>query len=108
MAGGTRRCTDCRRRSSRQERKLRNALRTFRLMLAISFRADRARSIAALVSSSLQMVVLPARAVGLKLIADGILAHSTTQALGGVALVVGLTAVNRVAAMVSLTVRMRL
>src|SRR3954454_9821978 len=86
----------------------RNALRTFRLMLAISFRADRARSIAALVSSSLQMVVLPARAVGLKLIADGIVAGSTEQALGGAALVVGLTAVNRVAAMVSLTVRMRL
>jgi ATP-binding cassette, subfamily B, bacterial len=87
---------------------LRSAVRTFRLMLAISFRADRARSIAALVSSSLQMVVLPVRAIGLKLLADGVVARSTSQALTGVGLVVGLTALNRLAALVSLTVRMRL
>src|SRR4051812_35481204 len=87
---------------------LRDAVRTFRLMLAISFRADRARSIAALLSSSLQMVVLPVRAIGLKLLADGVVARSATQALTGVGLVVGLTAVNRIAALVSLTVRMRL
>ena len=66
-----------RRETTRRETTLRNALRTFRLMLAISLRADRARSVAALVSASLQMVVLPARAVGMKLIADGIVAQST-------------------------------
>src|SRR5437763_8333414 len=87
---------------------LRSALRTFRLMLAISLRADRARSIAALVSASLQMIVLPVRALGLKMIADGVVARSSTHALVGVALIVGLTALNRVMAMVSLTVRMRL
>jgi len=87
---------------------LRSFLRTVWLMLAISMRADRARSIAALVSSSLQLIVLPLRAVGLKLIADGVAGHSGTRALVGAGLVVGLTALNRLMAMASLTVRMRL
>src|SRR5437764_8165551 len=87
---------------------LRNPLRTVWLMLAISWRADRRRSIAALVSSSAQLVVLPVRAVGLKLIADGVVGHSSSRALVGAAFVVGLTGLNRVMAMVSLTVRMRL
>jgi ATP-binding cassette subfamily B protein len=77
-------------------------------MLAISWRADRWRSVAALVTASLQMVVLPLRAIGLATIANGVVAHSTTKALAGAFLVVGLTALNRVAAMASLTVRMRL
>jgi ATP-binding cassette, subfamily B, bacterial len=87
---------------------VRDAMRTLGLMLAISLRADRARSIAALVSGSLQLIVLPLRAIGLKLVADGVLAHSSTRAWTGVGLVVGLTLLNRVAAAVSLTVRMRL
>jgi ATP-binding cassette subfamily B protein len=77
-------------------------------MVAISLRADRWRSIAALVTASLQMVVLPLRAIGLAAIANGVVAKSTTQALAGAFLVVGLTALNRVMAMASLTVRMRL
>ena len=89
-------------------RALRSALRTFRLMLAISLRADRWRSIAALVTASLQMIVLPVRAIGLKMIADGVVARSSTHALAGAGLVVGLTALNRLMAMASLTVRMRL
>ncbi|MFL5926820.1 MAG: ABC transporter ATP-binding protein [Gaiellaceae bacterium] len=89
-------------------RALRSALRTFRLMVAISLRADRWRSIAALVTASLQMIVLPLRAIGLATIANGVVARSMTQALAGAFLVVGLTAVNRIMAMASLTVRMRL
>ena len=89
-------------------RALRSALRTFRLMVAISLRADRWRSIAALLTASLQMVVLPLRAIGLATIANGVVARSMTQALAGAFLVVGLTALNRVMAMASLTVRMRL
>jgi ATP-binding cassette subfamily B protein len=77
-------------------------------MLTISMRADRARSIAALVSSSLQLIALPLRAVGLKLVTDGLVAHSTSRALVGASLIVGLTALNRVMALISLTVRMRL
>jgi ATP-binding cassette, subfamily B, bacterial len=77
-------------------------------MLSISMRADRARSIAALISSSLQLIVLPLRAIGIKLIADGIIAHGSQRAWIGVGLVVGLTFLNRVMAAVSLTVRMRL
>ena len=87
---------------------MRRALRTLWLMLAISMRADRARSVAALVSSSLQLIALPLRAVGLKLVTDGIVGHSTGRALAGAALIVGLTALNRVMALISLTVRMRL
>jgi len=87
---------------------VRDALRTLWLMLAISLRADRARSLAALASASLQLIVLPLRVVGLALIADGVTAHSSTQAWTGVAIVVGLTLLNRVASAVSLTVRMRL
>ena len=86
----------------------RKPLQTVWLMLAISWRADRRRSIAALVSSSLQLIVLPIRAIGLKLVADGVVTHSTSRALVGVGFVVGLTGLNRVMAMVSLTVRMRL
>ena len=83
-------------------------MRTLWLMLTISMRADRARSIAALVSSSLQMIVLPLRAIGLKLVTDGVVGHDTTRALVGGSLIVGLTALNRVMALISLTVRMRL
>jgi len=71
-------------------------------------RADRARSIVALVSSSLQLIVLPLRALGLKLIADGIVANASTRCWVGAGIVVGLSALNRVMAAVSLTVRMRL
>jgi ATP-binding cassette subfamily B protein len=87
---------------------MRGALQTLWLMLAISARADRARSIAALTSASLQLVALPVRALGMKIVADGLVAHSTRHALTGAGIVVGLTFLNRVAAAVSLTVRMRL
>jgi ATP-binding cassette subfamily B protein len=83
-------------------------LRTVWLMLAISLRADRARSIAALVTSSLQMIVLPLRAIGLKVITDGVVGHHMTRALVGASLIVTLTALNRIMALISLTVRMRL
>jgi ATP-binding cassette subfamily B protein len=84
------------------------ALRTLWLMLAISMRADRPRSVVALVAASLQMMVLPVRAIGLKLVTDGLVRHESPRALVGASLVVGLTVLNRVAALVSLTVRMRL
>jgi len=87
---------------------MRKSLRTFALMLSISMRADRARSIAALVSSSLQLIVLPLGALGMKLIADGIVSHDSSRAWTGVVILVGLVFLNRLMAAVSLTVRMRL
>jgi ATP-binding cassette subfamily B protein len=84
------------------------SLRTLRLMIAISMRADRARSIAALVSSSLQLIVLPLGALAMKLIADGLVVHDSRRAWTGVGILIGLMFVNRVMAAVSLTVRMRL
>ena len=87
---------------------MRRALQTLSLMLAISMRADRARSIAALVAASLQLVSLPVRALGMKVVADGLVAHSATRAVMGAGVVVALTFLNRMAAAVSLTVRMRL
>jgi ATP-binding cassette subfamily B protein len=54
------------------------------------------------------MIVLPLRAIGMKLLADGLIAHAPRRAAAGVAIVVGLTCLNRVMAAVSLTVRMRL
>ena len=84
------------------------SLRTVSLMLSISFRADRARSIAALVSSSLQLVVLPLGALAMKLIADGLVSHDSRGAWTGVGILIGLVFLNRLMAAVSLTVRMRL
>jgi ATP-binding cassette subfamily B protein len=87
---------------------VREVLHGIRLMLTISWRADRVRSVAAAVTASGQYVVLPLRAVGLAVMTNGIVAESVSRALAGVALVIGASATNRLFAWASLNVRMRL
>jgi len=87
---------------------VRELLRGVRLMVTISWRADRTRSVAAALTASGQYVVLPLRAVGLALMTNGIVAQSVSQALAGTAVVVGVSALNRLLAWASLNVRMRL
>jgi len=87
---------------------VRETLRGIRLMLAVSWRADRVRSIAAAITASGQFVVLPIRALGLKFVVDGVVAQDDQRAIAGVAVIVGASAVNRLMAWASLNVRMRL
>ena len=77
-------------------------------MLTVSWRADRIRSVAAALTASGQYVVLPLRAVGLKVLADGVVGHDRSRALWGAGIIVGLSAANRLMAWASLNVRMRL
>ncbi|MEA3056559.1 MAG: ATP-binding cassette, subfamily bacterial, partial [Actinomycetota bacterium] len=83
-------------------------LRTLRLMVQISWRADWIRSIFAVVTATGQMASLPFRAIGMKVLVDGVVAHDAAQAERGVLIIVGLTALNRVMMHASLNVRMRL
>ncbi len=87
---------------------MRETLRGVRLMLTISWRADKWRTIGALITASGQYVVLPVRAVGLAMLADGAVAHNSSRALQGAALIVALSAANRLMAWASLNMRMRL
>ena len=87
---------------------MRETLRGVRLMLTISWRADRVRTLGAAVTASGQYAVLPIRALGLKLIVDGVLAQHDQRAITGVAVMVGASAVNRLMAWASLNIRMRL
>jgi ATP-binding cassette subfamily B protein len=83
-------------------------LRGLRLMVGISWRADAARSVAALVTASGQMVSAPVQAVGAKVLVDGVLAGDARRAVLGAALVAGLGAVHRLMTWASFNVRMRL
>ena len=85
-----------------------SALRTLGLMVQISWRADRVRSVFTVVTAVGQMASLPLRAIGLKMLTDGIVAGDRGDALRGVAVVLGLTAVHRVMLAASMNVRMRL
>src|SRR5262245_33372433 len=87
---------------------MRDLLRGVRLMLTISWRADRVRSVAAAVTATGQYVVLPIRAVGLATMTNGMIDESTSRVIAGVAVVVGASALNRLLAWASLNVRMRL
>ena len=87
---------------------MREALRTLRLMVTISLRADAVRSAAAVATAVGQMVAVPVRALGLMVLADAIVAQEMRSALLGVLLIAGLTGVHRLMAWASLTVRMRL
>ncbi|HMG45254.1 MAG TPA: ABC transporter ATP-binding protein [Acidimicrobiales bacterium] len=78
------------------------------VMLRSSWRADRTRSIGALLATALVPVTRPLRAIGLGVMADGIVAQDSGTALRGVAIVAGLTAANRMLDWASVTVRMRL
>src|SRR3954452_21983671 len=102
-------CTGCRPTdSTRASRPMRDAWRGIRLMLTISWRADRIRSVGAAVTATGQYVVLPLRAFGLKMITDGVVAHDRATAAAGAAVMVGASAANRLMAWASLNVRMRL
>src|SRR3989442_2209414 len=54
------------------------------------------------------LVVLACRAVGLKIITDGIVGHDRHRAIAGVVVIVAASAANRLLAWASLNVRMRL
>jgi ATP-binding cassette, subfamily B, bacterial len=83
-------------------------LRALRLMVGISWGADAPRSIAALVTASGQMLSTPVRALGMKMLVDGVIGHDRRLALTGAVLVVALAAVNRLMTWASFNVRMRL
>jgi ATP-binding cassette subfamily B protein len=87
---------------------MRETLRGVRLMLAISWRSDAIRSVGAAVTASGQYVVLPIRALGLKVIVDGAVAGDGAHALAGAGVIVGASALNRLMAWASLNIRMRL
>jgi len=77
-------------------------------MLRSSWRADRRRSIGALVTTALMPVTRPMRAIGLGIVADGVVAGDRGQAVAGALVVAGLNAANRLLDWASLTIRMRL
>ena len=87
---------------------MRSAIRTVALMVQISMRADAVRSVFAVVTAVGQMASLPLRAIGLKVMTDAFVDGDRSQALRGVAIVLGLTAVHRLMVHASLNVRMRL
>ncbi|HUP85406.1 MAG TPA: ABC transporter ATP-binding protein [Acidimicrobiales bacterium] len=87
---------------------MRNALRTVALMVRISWRADAVRSLFAVVTAVGQMASLPLRAIGLRTLTDGFIRGDTGEALRGVAVVLALTATNRLMVHASLNVRLRL
>jgi ATP-binding cassette subfamily B protein len=79
-----------------------------RLMVEISWAADRRRSIAAVVTAIGQMVAAPLISWGVRHLVDGVLARDRSAALLGVLMVVGFTAAGRLMTWASLNVRMRL
>ena len=87
---------------------MRSAIRTVALMVRISLSADTPRSIAAVITAVGQMASIPFRAIGLKVLTDGIVAGDRVDAMRGVALVLGFTAFGRIMTHASLNVRMRL
>ncbi len=87
---------------------MREAVRALGVMLEISLRADRPRSILAVISAVGTMATQPLRAVGLKVLIDGVVGGNEGQAFSGVLLVVGLTALSRLMFWTSANVRIRL
>jgi ATP-binding cassette subfamily B protein len=77
-------------------------------MLSISWESDRARTAFTLITATTQYVALPLRAVGLSILVDGSVSRQANEALLGVAIIVGLTAVSRLSAWTSFNLRMRL
>ena len=87
---------------------MRSALRTLALMVQISWRADAARSVFAVITAVGQMASLPLRAIGLKILTDGFVAADRSETLRGAAVVLALSALHRLMLHASLNVRMRL
>jgi ATP-binding cassette, subfamily B, bacterial len=87
---------------------MREALRALRLMVEISWRADAARSAAAVGTAVGQLLSSPLRALGMMQLVDGVVASSASRATAGAITVVGLSALHRVMTWASFNVRMRL
>jgi ATP-binding cassette subfamily B protein len=79
-----------------------------RLMLAISWRADRARSVATILTAVGQNASMPVRALGIKVFADGVADRRLSHAMWGVVIVISLSAVNSLSTWWSMSFRMRL
>ncbi|MDP9183479.1 MAG: hypothetical protein M3P04_11970, partial [Actinomycetota bacterium] len=79
-----------------------------RLMLAISWRADRARSVATLLTAVGQTASMPVRALGIAVFADGVVDHRLSHAMTGVLITISLSAVNSLSTWWSMSFRMRL
>jgi ATP-binding cassette subfamily B protein len=77
-------------------------------MLRSSWQADRWRSVGALLATALMPVTRPLRAIGLGVVADGIVAADSGTVTWGAGIVGGLTAANRLLDWASVTIRMRL
>ena len=87
---------------------MREVLRTLRLMVSISWRADPVRSVAAVVTAVGQMASVPFMAIGLRGLTNGILAADTGRAMRGAAVIVGCALLSRLCTHASLNIRMRL
>jgi ATP-binding cassette subfamily B protein len=87
---------------------MRELVRGVRLMFALSFAADAPRSIAALITASGNSGTLPFRAVGMKLLVDGMAAHDQRQTVVGAVILAGIAALGRFMGWASRNVRMRL
>ena len=83
-------------------------LRNLRTMCAVSWEADRARSVGALVSTALLPVSRSLQAVGLGLFADGVVRRNEGRAVTGALLVATLVVASRLLDWASVTIRMRL
>ena len=87
---------------------MRETVRALTAMMDLSLRADTRRSILTILTALVSNVVLPVRALGLRTLTDGIVAGSELQALIGVLLIVGLSAISRLMFWASFNVRIRL
>jgi ATP-binding cassette subfamily B protein len=83
-------------------------LQNLAVMLRSSWRADRRRSLGALATTALIPVTRPMRAIGLGVMADGVVDHELRTAVTGAVIVAGLTGANRLLDWASVTIRMRL
>src|SRR5690349_6111177 len=79
-----------------------------RLMLAISWRADRVRSVATILTAVGQNASMPVRALGIKVFADGVAERRLSHAMTGVLIIISLSAVNSLSTWWSMAFRMRL
>ncbi|HEY3143381.1 MAG TPA: ABC transporter ATP-binding protein [Acidimicrobiales bacterium] len=87
---------------------MRDLLRNLLVMLRASWRADRRRSLGALITTALVPLTRPLRAIGLGVLADGIIEQDMHTAVMGAVIVAALTGANRLLDWASVTVRMRL
>jgi len=87
---------------------VRSWARTIATMIRISWRADAARSIGALVTATGQMASAPLVAIGMRIIANGIAHGDARRAIEGVAIALSLLGAGRLSTHASFNIRMRL